>query len=118
MSRSERPATGDHDAAVALGELTAFARARFDVRDRRYGFPARNYPRCFVGSEAVEALIEGGIAVDREDAIRLGNLLLAAGVFRHVLGEHPFRDEHLFYRFAEDTGDGSAQRRDDESSQG
>lgn len=96
-----------------LDALAAQLRAVVDVRDRQFGLPARHYPRCFVGSEAVAAMIGGGMAADTADAVRLGNLLLEAGVFRHVLGEHPFRDEYLFYRFARDGGHGEPLRADD-----
>jgi mercury(II) reductase len=96
-----------------LGELAAQLKALVDIRDRSYGFPARTYERCFVGSEAVAAMVAGGIAGDATDAVRIGNVLLGAGIFRHVLGEHPFRNEALFYRFAEDGGHGATARRPD-----
>jgi DENN (AEX-3) domain/Domain found in Dishevelled, Egl-10, and Pleckstrin (DEP)/uDENN domain/PH domain/dDENN domain len=57
------------------------------------------YRKSFVGSEAVQYLISADIASDEQDAIDIGNRLLAAGVLAHVHKEHPFRNERLFYRF-------------------
>ncbi|MBL8341689.1 MAG: FAD-containing oxidoreductase [Rubrivivax sp.] len=96
-----------------LGETAAQLKALVEIKDRAYGFPARNYERCFVGSDAVVAMVARGMAADAADAVRIGNLLLGAGVFRHVLGEHPFRNEALFYRFADDGGHGATARRPD-----
>jgi len=91
-----------------LEELTTRLRNLFEVRDREHGFPKKTYPKCFVGKQAVSVLVSEGIAADREDAIQFGNLLLNAGVFHHVLKEHGFKDEKLFYRFKEDEEHGEA----------
>ncbi len=112
-----RESPGDQaDLAPAdLEELTAFAWRAFDVRDRTHGFPPKRYPKCFVGREAVQRIIEAGIAEDAQDAVRIGNLLLEAGVFRHVLNEHAFKNEDLFYRFATDAERGKIGRKPDGS---
>jgi hypothetical protein len=34
--------------------------------------------------------------------VELGQMLFERGTFRHVLDEHPFRDDNLFYRFCGD----------------
>ena len=68
-----------------------------DIRDRTYRF--RKYKNVFVGSEAVSAMIRMNVAVDKHDALRIGNSLLNAGYFGHVFGLHNFKSEHLFYRF-------------------
>ena len=104
MSNSaERRASFDDAEAAALGDRL---RSLVDIRDRRYGFPPRTYVNCFVGRDAVQALIDESAAVDAADAVRLGNMLLDAGVFHHVLKEHPFKNEALFYRFAADEDHG------------
>jgi pyruvate/2-oxoglutarate dehydrogenase complex dihydrolipoamide dehydrogenase (E3) component len=77
-----------------------------DIRDRQYGFPAKTYETCFVGSEAVAQMIEKGLAADEDDAVRLGNLMLHAGIFHHVQRAHAFKNEYLFYRFASDEDHG------------
>ena len=90
-----------------LEELTARVKRILDIRDRKYGFPSKTYPKCFVGSEAVVQLVEEGIAGDEEDAVQIGNMLLNAGVFHHVLDAHSFKNEDLFYRFMSDEDHGS-----------
>ena len=77
-----------------------------EIKDRSYGFPPKTYLQCFVGSEAVRALIDENVAADEDDAVRLGNMLLSAGVFHHVVREHPFKNETIFYRFASDEDHG------------
>ncbi len=99
----------------SLEELTGRIKQLFDVQDRTYGFPSKTYPKCFVGSEAVAQLVEEGIACDAEDAVRIGNMLLDAGVFHHVLDEHAFKDEKLFYRFISDEDHGTVARKPDGS---
>ncbi|NOX98143.1 MAG: FAD-containing oxidoreductase [Verrucomicrobia bacterium] len=89
-----------------LDELTENIRAALEVKDRDHGFPKQTYPMCFVGNEAVDAMVAEGIATDAADAVRIGNVLLNAGVFSHVLKEHSFKNEKLFYRFASDAGHG------------
>jgi len=86
-----------------------------EIRDRKYGFPSKTYPKCFVGSEAVAQLVEDGIASDEEDAVHIGNMMLNAGVFHHVLDAHPFKNEDLFYRFVLDEDHGSVARKPDGS---
>ena len=86
-----------------------------DIRDRKYGFPSKTYPKCFVGREAVARLVQDGIAMDEEDAVRIGNMMLNAGVFHHVLDAHPFKNEELFYRFLSDEDHGSVAHKADGS---
>lgn len=38
----------------------------------------------------------------REEAILMGQLMLEQGIIHHVLDEHNFKDEPLFYRFYND----------------
>lgn len=76
------------------------------IQDRQYGLPAKTYKQCFVGSEAVAQLMEKGMAIDEEDAVRLGNVMLHSGVFHHVQRAHVFKNAYLFYRFADDEDHG------------
>ncbi|HBG19159.1 MAG TPA: FAD-containing oxidoreductase [Desulfobulbaceae bacterium] len=87
-------------------ELRRSLRAIVDIRDRQYGFPPKTYASCFVGSEAVAKLIGKGLAADEDDAVRLGNVMLHAGIFHHVQRAHVFKNEYLFYRFASDEDHG------------
>jgi pyruvate/2-oxoglutarate dehydrogenase complex dihydrolipoamide dehydrogenase (E3) component len=114
-------ATGEHSAEKAsfessdLEELTRRVKGVLDIRDRKYGIPPKTYPKCFVGSEAVAKMVSEGIAGDEEDAVRIGNMMLNAGVFHHVLDAHPFENKNLFYRFTADEDHGMATRRPDGS---
>ncbi|WP_089718872.1 FAD-containing oxidoreductase, partial [Candidatus Entotheonella palauensis] len=97
----------------SLDDLTARVRAVLDIQDRRYGFPPRTYTKCFVGNEAVQKLVEEQIASDEADAVRLGNMLLNAGIFHHVQHAHPFENAYLFYRFVSDEDHGAVARTPD-----
>ena len=81
-------------AAESLVERLSTA---LDVRDRTWRLHA--YPHCFVGSEAVRWLMEG-FDRPRHEAIAIGQALGALGLIVHVTYDHPFLDEHLFYRLA------------------
>lgn len=86
----------------ALTQLAERLKTILDIQDRKHGLPPKTYQKCFVGSEAVEKLVVENIASDEEDAVRIGNMLLNAGVFHHVLDEHSFKNKRLFYRFVSD----------------
>jgi len=55
-----------------------------------------NFPRCMVGSEAVDALV-AAFGLTRAEATLLGQSLMDLGQLRHVADEHPFADDALFY---------------------
>lgn len=71
---------------LPFSELVQRFRAAVDVRDRKYRFVT--YKQCFVGSHAVQALVAGAVARNKQDAVRLGQILLDAGVIEHCLREH------------------------------
>ena len=98
-----------------LEGLTKHVKGLLDIRDRTYGLPPKTYAMCFVGSEAVETLLREEIANDEADALRIGNMMLNAGVFHHVQQAHPFENKYLFYRFASDEDHGKAARKPDGS---
>ena len=66
------------------------------IKDRRYNL--KNYPRCFVGSEAVEWL-STKLNISTNEAIAIGQKLLKQQLIHHVTNEHQFKNEYLFYRF-------------------
>ena len=61
------------------------------------------FQRCFLGNEAVDWIVKQ-TKLSREDAVTLGQKMIDKGIFHHVLDEHKFKDEELFYRFQEDEG--------------
>ncbi|ETO30362.1 hypothetical protein RFI_06761, partial [Reticulomyxa filosa] len=58
-----------------------------------------------------------GVAKTREQAVELGNLMLAANVFRHVTKDHNFKDDNLYYRFAMDEVSHGEKEKNEETSQ-
>jgi Domain found in Dishevelled, Egl-10, and Pleckstrin (DEP)/Indoleamine 2,3-dioxygenase len=66
--------------------------------DRRYR--VKIYPDCFIGSQAVDILVDNGLAVTREEAVRVGRRINQQfKLFNHVTNDHPLMDKHLFFRF-------------------
>ena len=109
----------EHDAKlgeVDLEELVTKIRSVLTIKDRRHGLRRTTYKKCFVGKEAVQAFVKEGIAVDEQDALNIGNMLLEVGAFHHVLREHTFKNENLFYRFASDEDHGKVSTKVDGSS--
>ena len=70
MTREKHPDVEASFDYTDLEALTARVRQVLDIRDRKYGFPSKTYPQCFVGREAVAQLVKEGIASDEEDAVR------------------------------------------------
>ncbi|NES73727.1 MAG: hypothetical protein F6K24_55335, partial [Okeania sp. SIO2D1] len=69
------------------------------IKDRKFQF--KKFQNVFFGSDAVEWLMTHERAT-REEAILMGQLMLQQGIIHHVLDEHNFKDEPLFYRFYDD----------------
>lgn len=59
------------------------------------------YSKCFVGSEAVQWMVEN-LQIDRPSCVAMGERLMDAGIIHHVTYSEPFCDEYYFYRFQED----------------
>ena len=72
-----------------------------EIKTRRHKL--KLYQRCFVGNEAVDWITKR-TKLSREDAVTIGQKMIDKGIFHHVLDEHQFKDEELFYRFNEDEG--------------
>ncbi|MEM6447195.1 MAG: hypothetical protein AAF704_11615 [Cyanobacteria bacterium P01_D01_bin.123] len=86
---------------VNLDELMTAMRGPkgISIQDRRHNL--RQYPSCFIGSEAVLWLM-GHLEFDKIDATRVGQRLLDEKFAHHVADSEPFRDGHYFYRFYRD----------------
>ncbi|KAK8161263.1 hypothetical protein BKA80DRAFT_205850, partial [Phyllosticta citrichinensis] len=66
------------------------------MADRRWHF--KLHLSCFVGFDLTTWILQNFRDIEtREDAVALGNQLMAKGLFRHVTGKHPFRDGNFFY---------------------
>ena len=66
-----------------------------NISDRQYHL--KNYDRCFIGKEAVQ-WFQKELHLSEIDAIRLGQRLLDGRWIRHVLDEHDFKNDYLFYQ--------------------
>ncbi|MDX2220048.1 MAG: hypothetical protein SF172_13585 [Burkholderiales bacterium] len=71
--------------------------AGIPIKDRTH--LGKRYPACFTGAEAADWLRKHG-RLNRCEALRVGQSLLALHAFRHVTDDHPFSDWEYFYRFA------------------
>ena len=89
----------DSERIAFLNDIASELLRKLDVKDRTYRL--KTYPACFVGSEAVDYMVENHLATSRHDAVKIGRELLELGHFDHVLREHDFKDEFLFYHFKE-----------------
>ncbi|KAL7539874.1 hypothetical protein ACHAXR_009684 [Thalassiosira sp. AJA248-18] len=73
-----------------------------EVRDRKYHL--KTYHDCFVGSELVDYLVEHDLALNRVQAVEIGQEIMSSmKVFEHVVTKDriEFKDDYLFYRFVE-----------------
>lgn len=70
-----------------------------EIKDRRYR--GNLYPQCFIGAEAVEWLAQRTQG-SRQEAIRIGQILIDSGIIHHVIDDYPFQDDYSFYRFYRD----------------
>ncbi len=96
--------TASSEKTLAAIDIEALVKAMrepggVEIKDRHHHMNI--FPRCFVGSEAVEWLMQTQNCT-REEAIDMGQLLVDRGIIHHVVDEHPFRNEYMFYRFYAD----------------
>lgn len=91
-----------------LGKKADLFKKYIDVRDRaivRIGSTRITYKSCFIGSEAVDALVYQGVVQTREEAVKLGSILAKElRLFSSVNGPDFFKDEFQYYRFRADNG--------------
>lgn len=67
-----------------------------EIKDRTHHF--KIYPKCFVGSEAVNWLIKT-YETPKSEALKLGRSLIEQRIIHHVCDDHDFEDDYFFYRF-------------------
>jgi small-conductance mechanosensitive channel len=75
-----------------------------EIATRR--FRLRTFENCFLGSDAVNWLMTYERAT-RDEAILMGKIMVQLGLIHHVLDEHDFEDQPLFYRFRADDPPGT-----------
>jgi hypothetical protein len=99
--------SGEMEFKKDLDEIAGQFKENVKLEDRTYRL--KKYKQVFVGSEAVDYLVNSGAVTSREDAVELGKALQELHIFEHVLRDHPFKDEALFYRFVGDNERGAHQ---------
>lgn len=70
------------------------------VSDRSYNL--KKYPLVVVGNELVAWLVYYKKSTNIDEAVSLGQKLLDADLLHHVVDEHKFKNEKLYYRFRAD----------------
>jgi len=73
------------------------------VSDRSHNF--KKYLSVVVGSELVAWLVYYKKAANTDEAVALGQKLIDVDLLHHVVDEHKFKNEKLFYRFRADEVD-------------
>ncbi|MGK7937206.1 MAG: DEP domain-containing protein [Xenococcaceae cyanobacterium] len=86
---------------INIKELIAKMRGEDGVEIKTRRYQLKLYKRCFVGSEAVDLLVNH-LKISRTKAVAIGKKLVHKKVIHHVTDEHSFKDANLFYRFYED----------------
>lgn len=82
----------------ALANLAMRVEGIVEIKDRTYHL--RKYEKCFVGKDSVTELVERKVFYTRAEAVKLMDDLLQNGLIHHVVYDHEFKDEYLFYAFA------------------
>eukprot|EP01083_Nonionella_stella_P042930 115891_1 len=70
------------------------------IKNRRFFFT--KHENCFVGSEAVSAIMDLGFAHDEDSAVAFGNKLMQYDIIWHVDMKQSFKNDNEWYRFVED----------------
>jgi Domain found in Dishevelled, Egl-10, and Pleckstrin (DEP)/Pyridine nucleotide-disulphide oxidoreductase len=100
-------------AQTDLSTLASTLRQIIPVADRMHRL--QTYRSVFVGTDAVDTLVNSGHATSRVDAVVLGNALADAGLIEHVTRDHGFKDDFFFYRFVPEDARGAVKRGTDGS---
>ncbi|MDJ0570617.1 MAG: hypothetical protein QNJ53_16450 [Pleurocapsa sp. MO_192.B19] len=88
---------------ISLRQLALEMRSEKGVEIKTRRYKLKLYQHCFLGNEAVDWIAQRA-KLSRPNAIKLGQHMMDKGLFHHVLDEHQFKDEALFYRFKDDEG--------------
>ena len=83
---------------LRLIETASKLQRNVQVRNRTYCGVV--YPKCFVGSEAVDYLVQHNLASTRAEAVKMGNdIMEIRGTFESMSLESVFNDGYVFYHF-------------------
>ena len=102
-SSNKSAGVGDNFSRLDIRKLGSKMRSEQGVEIKTRRHKLKLFQRCFLGNEAVDWIVKQ-TKVSRPNAIKIGQTMLEKGIFHHVLDEHQFKDENLFYRFNADEG--------------
>jgi hypothetical protein len=85
----------EHD--QLLSDIASELLRNLEIKDHTNGMTT--YHACFVGTEAVDFMVNSELASSREEAVKVGNEMQKAGYFEHVAGADNFKDDVTFYHF-------------------
>jgi len=83
---------------IDLQELVSQMRGHRGVSIKNRDYNLRFYPKTFVGKEAV-SWFKKNLSLSIDEAVRLGQKLVDKKIVHHVLDQHAFKNEFIFYRF-------------------
>jgi len=97
-SIARRPLENMNDLVSAMAD----PKKGLDIKDRKKTL--KNFPACFVATEAVNWMLQNLPIRDRDDAVELGNRLVTAKYIKNLIEPgKPFKDNDSFWAF-EDMG--------------
>jgi len=84
-----------------LMEIDTLFRQGVKIRNNKYR--GKVYKYTFIGSQAVDFLVNSSLAPSRREAVRLGRRIQQElKTFDHVTRDHEFGDDYIFFIFEED----------------
>ena len=88
------------DDPIERKKICGLIRLHIGIRNRSW--MKRVHHSCFIGSDAVDFIVQQGWTDTRKDAVLLGQKMYEDNLLRHVTDTYRFRDAYFYYRFAED----------------
>jgi hypothetical protein len=83
---------------LPLDELAKAFEQGVKVKD--YIHNLKTYKETFVGTKAVDFLVNSRLAINREEAVRIGRELVEHfNLFERVTGDRVFSDDYVYFRF-------------------
>ena len=100
-TKTERQSSSKNLERISLRQLALQMRDKNGITIKARRHKLKLYHHCFLGNEAVDWIVEK-LKISRTDAVKLGQKMIEKKIFHHIVDEHQFKDEPLFYRFYED----------------
>ena len=82
---------------ICAAAVKPVAEGGVEIKDRKHHF--KTYKQCFLGNEFVKWLISKNYAKSAEEATNIGVQCVEQLLLIHVVRDHTFKNEGLFYKF-------------------